>query len=329
MPDYNPAEEARLLQYNKASNEVLVDVTRYALDDNVDKYIEMGYSTYLNLEPVIRIRDASGDFGSGGCQALLNKNSVLLTDEEWKTLMGLESYMANQFFLDSIEIQHILEQSFKDDLSVRNISRTVDSLATSCIQLAKERIIKYSDTKYNINDFKTGDCETMLFNQRIYYLNKSKKIQFIKKMWMLYAKQHWTKEIDSKSAVERLYEKLGALELDADHKAIYGMEKYYTVEQCKNLRDKYKIGRKVCRQFLKGKTCSQCLVKRINDIGLQHFLDTISKYIKDCSDSDTSSYSSDEEECKEAVKQDRDDSKTTEEEESKKSEGGRNTKPFS
>ncbi|KAF5306627.1 hypothetical protein FQA39_LY08816 [Lamprigera yunnana] len=303
----------------------------------------------------------------------------------------------------------------------------VDSIATSCIQLVEEQIIKYSDPKYNINDFKTGDCETMLLNQTIYYLNKSKskwisvglyfpfefasvvkifgrskqyvifkeewvqfyeqleninkyfqtfdtmwkprqigsktltfeiieekrilriedmcenevylgwesvseiwslesalsykftyssgKIQFIKKkMWMLYAAQHWTKAIDLKSAVERLYEKLGALEFDADHKAIYGVEKYYTVEQCEKLRDKYKIGRKVCRQLLKGKTCSQCLVKRISDIGLEHFLDTIRKYIKDCSDSDTSSYSSDEEECKEAVEQNGKYSKTTEEE---------------
>ncbi|KAF5278226.1 hypothetical protein FQA39_LY18379 [Lamprigera yunnana] len=40
--------------------------------------------------------------------------------------------------------------------------------------LAKEQIIKYSNPKYNINDFKTGDCETMLLNQTIYYLNKSK-----------------------------------------------------------------------------------------------------------------------------------------------------------
>ncbi|KAF5305664.1 hypothetical protein FQA39_LY09153 [Lamprigera yunnana] len=157
----------------------------------------------------------------------------------------------------------------------------------------------------------------------------SLEIQFIKKMCMLYAEQHWTKALDLKSAVERLYEKLGALEFDADHEAIYGMEKYYTVEQCEKLRDKYKIGRKVFRQFLKGKTCTQCLVKRISDIGLQHFLDTISKYIKDCSDSNALSYSSDEEECKEAVEQNGEDSKTTEEEESKKSEGGRNTKPFS
>ncbi|KAF5302985.1 hypothetical protein FQA39_LY10163 [Lamprigera yunnana] len=141
-----------------------------------------------------------------------------------------------------------------------------------------------------------------------------------KNMWMLYAEQHWKKAIDLKLAVERLYETLGALEFDTDHKTIYGMEKYYTVEQCEKLRDKYKIGRKVCRQFLKGKTCSQCLVKRISDIGLQHFLDTISEYIKDCSATGTSSYSSEIEECKEAVEQNGEDSKTTEEE-SKKSEG--------
>ncbi|KAF5280787.1 hypothetical protein FQA39_LY17968 [Lamprigera yunnana] len=93
-------------------------------------------------------------------------------------------------------------------------------------------------------------------------------------MWMLYAEQHWTKAFDLKSAVERLYQKLGALEFDADHEAIYGMERYYTVQQCEELRDKYKIGRKT-------------------------------------SDSDTSS--SDEEECN-AVEQNGEDSKTTEEE---------------
>ncbi|KAF5282280.1 hypothetical protein FQA39_LY17642 [Lamprigera yunnana] len=107
MSDYNPAEEARLLQYNNASNEVLVDVTRYALDGDADKYV------YQN-----------GVYG--GCQAFLHKNSVLLTVEEWKTLMGLESHLTHQFFRNSIEIQHILEQSFKDDISVHNISRPGD-----------------------------------------------------------------------------------------------------------------------------------------------------------------------------------------------------------
>ncbi|KAF5281747.1 hypothetical protein FQA39_LY17705 [Lamprigera yunnana] len=115
------------------------------------------------------------------------------------------------------------------------------------------------------------------------------KYSLLKKMWMLYAQEHWTKSYDLKSAVERLYEELGALEFDADHEAIYGMERYYTVQQCEELRDKYKIGRKVCRKFLQGKTCSQCLVKRISEIGLRHFLDTVNKYIKDCSDSSSSS----------------------------------------
>ncbi|KAF5276874.1 hypothetical protein FQA39_LY06425 [Lamprigera yunnana] len=70
----------------------------------------------------------------------------------------------------------------------------------------------------------------------------------------VYLEQHWTKAIDLKSAVGCLYEKRSALEFDADHEAIYGMERYYTVQQCEELRDKYKIGRKVCRKFLKGKS---------------------------------------------------------------------------
>ncbi|KAF5305702.1 hypothetical protein FQA39_LY09191 [Lamprigera yunnana] len=138
---------------------------------------------------------------------------------------------------------------------------------------------------------------------------KRVKKHLLKKMWMLYAQEHWTKAYDLKSAVERLYEELGALEFDADHEAIYGMERYYTVQQCEELRDKYKIGRKVCRKFLQGKTCSQCLVKHISEIGLQHFLDTINKYIKDCSDSSSSS----DEEVFKAVEQNGEE--TTEEEE--------------
>ncbi|KAF5305675.1 hypothetical protein FQA39_LY09164 [Lamprigera yunnana] len=50
------------------------------------------------------------------------------------------------------------------------------------------------------------------------------KYSLLKKMWMLYAQEHWTKAYNLKLAVERLYEKLGALEFDVDHEAIYGME---------------------------------------------------------------------------------------------------------
>ncbi|KAF5276560.1 hypothetical protein FQA39_LY18581 [Lamprigera yunnana] len=110
--------------------------------------------------------------------------------------------------------------------------------------------------------------EKALFDVQLERRIQEQEIQFIKKMWMLFAEQYWTKAIDLKSAVERLYEKLGALEFDADHEAIYGMERCYTVQQCEELRDKYAFGRRVCRKFLKGKTCSQCLVKRMSEIGL-------------------------------------------------------------
>ncbi|KAF5290979.1 hypothetical protein FQA39_LY14510 [Lamprigera yunnana] len=164
--------------------------------------------------------------------------------------------------------------------------------------------------------------EKALFDVQLERHIQKQEIQVIKKkMWMLYTEQHWTKTIDLKSAVKRLYEKLGVLEFDPNLEAIYGMEKYYTVQKCEKLRDQYKIGSKVCIKFLKGKYCSQCLVKGMSEIGLQHFLDTINKYI---SNSDTS----DEEEYK-AVEQNGEGSETTKEEESKKSKGERITKPVS
>ncbi|KAF5290564.1 hypothetical protein FQA39_LY14693 [Lamprigera yunnana] len=156
----------------------------------------------------------------------------------------------------------------------------------------------------------SGDVKINIYNIINRLSEKSDdKYSLLKKMWMLYAKEHWTKAYDLKSAVERLYEELGALEFDANHEAIYGMERYYTVQQCEELRAKYKIGRKVYRKFLQGKTCSQCLVKRISEIGLRYFLDTINKYIKDCSDSSSSS----DEEVFKAVEQNGEE--TTEEEE--------------
>ncbi|KAF5302501.1 hypothetical protein FQA39_LY19057 [Lamprigera yunnana] len=130
-------------------------------------------------------------------------------------------------------------------------------------------------------------------------------------MWMLYAEQHWIKAIDLKSAVERLYEKLGALEFDADHEAIYGMEKYFTIQQCENLRDQYKIRRKICKKFLKGKYCAQCFMKSMGEIGLQQFLDTINKYISNSDTLDKEEYI--------AMEQNGKGSETTKEEESKKS----------
>ncbi|KAF5296727.1 hypothetical protein FQA39_LY12427 [Lamprigera yunnana] len=48
------------------------------------------------------------------------------------------------------------------------------------------------------------------------------KYSLLKKMWMLYAQEHWTKSYDLKSAVERLYEELGALEFELIMKQFMG-----------------------------------------------------------------------------------------------------------
>ncbi|KAF5306754.1 hypothetical protein FQA39_LY01512 [Lamprigera yunnana] len=77
--------------------------------------------------------------------------------------------------------------------------------------------------------------EKALFDVQLERRIQEQEKQFIKKMWMLYAQENWTKPLDLKSAVERLYEELDALEFDADHEAIYGMERYCTVQQCEEL----------------------------------------------------------------------------------------------
>ncbi|KAF5282865.1 hypothetical protein FQA39_LY17461 [Lamprigera yunnana] len=77
--------------------------------------------------------------------------------------------------------------------------------------------------------------EKALFDVQLERRIQEKEIKIIKKMRMLFAQEHWTKAFDLKSAVERLYEELGALEFDADNEAIYGTERYYTVQQCEEL----------------------------------------------------------------------------------------------
>ncbi|KAF5287813.1 hypothetical protein FQA39_LY15674 [Lamprigera yunnana] len=78
--DYNINDETRLLAYGNASEETLINSTCYDLD-NEGKYIEMGYSTHLELQP---------------------------------------------FFYDSTEIQKVLDQSSRDDLSIQNMCKTED-----------------------------------------------------------------------------------------------------------------------------------------------------------------------------------------------------------
>ncbi|KAF5293968.1 hypothetical protein FQA39_LY13581 [Lamprigera yunnana] len=62
-------------------------------------------------------------------------------------------------------------------------------------------------------------------------------------MWMAYAEQGWTKAVD-------LNDHLSALEVDAEHEAVYGLGKCYSLIECSELEVKYETGVKLCDKFL-------------------------------------------------------------------------------
>ncbi|KAF5302128.1 hypothetical protein FQA39_LY10463 [Lamprigera yunnana] len=138
-----------------------------------------------------------------------------------------------------------------------------------------------------------------------------KRIKLFKQGGKLYInslKPYWTKAVVLRSAVGRLHEELSALEFDASPEAVYRLKKYYTVRECEQLQNKYKMGQKICTKFLQEIYCVSCLIAHLKKAGLEQFLDTAKEHIKDYSDSDASS----DDECKE---EDSDHANTTKEEE--------------
>ncbi|KAF5301659.1 hypothetical protein FQA39_LY10706 [Lamprigera yunnana] len=226
---------------------------------------------------------------------------------EEKKILKIEDMSGNEVYLGWESVSEVCNFKYFYEDVIRAVAKMSGDVKINIYNIIN-RLSEKSDDVCCMLEVLLFMPEKALFDVQRERRIQEQEIQFIKKMWMLYAQEHWTKAFELKSAVERLYEELGALEFDADHEAIHVMERYYTVQQCEELRDKYKIGRKVCRKFLQGKTCSQCLVKSISKIGLRHFLDTINKYLKNCSDS-----SSSDEEVFKAVEQNGEE--TTEEEE--------------
>ncbi|KAF5282891.1 hypothetical protein FQA39_LY17452 [Lamprigera yunnana] len=90
--DHDANNEARLLMYGNAAEETLINSTRYDLD-NESKYIEIGYSTHLDLQPVIQIRDSATGCVDSRCNARFITNNVLLDTYEWEKLVELEPHI--------------------------------------------------------------------------------------------------------------------------------------------------------------------------------------------------------------------------------------------
>ncbi|KAF5279257.1 hypothetical protein FQA39_LY18301 [Lamprigera yunnana] len=57
-------------------------------------------------------------------------------------------------------------------------------------------------------------------------------------------------KVNLRTAVERLHDQFSALEFDAKHEAVYGLEKVYSVIECSELQVKYETGVRLCDQFL-------------------------------------------------------------------------------
>ncbi|KAF5292442.1 hypothetical protein FQA39_LY13989 [Lamprigera yunnana] len=91
-------------------------------------------------------------------------------------------------------------------------------------------------------------------------LTVTRRLRSGSKMWMAYAERGCTKAVDLRTVVERLHDQFSALEFDAEHEAVYGLEKGHSVIECSELQVKYETGVKLCDQFLQGLYSASCLI---------------------------------------------------------------------
>jgi hypothetical protein len=85
---------------------------------------------------------------------------------------------------------------------------------------------------------------------------------------------------DFDSGVRHVLQKFQNLLFDAEHEANYGMGKFYTVEQCNKLAEKYADGVEVCEKYLEGKVCRSCLVDDLIRLELGDFLYRLEEYME-------------------------------------------------
>ncbi|KAF5275709.1 hypothetical protein FQA39_LY06821 [Lamprigera yunnana] len=292
---------------------MLLNQTIYYLNKSKSKWISVGLYYPFEFASVVKI------FGR-------SKQYVIFKEEEWiqfheqreninkyfqifDTMWKPRQIGSKTLTFEMIEEKKILKI---EDMSGNEVYLGWESVSEVW---SLESVLRYrlsyssgSNFKYFYEDViravaeMSGDVKINIYNIINRLSEKSDdKYSLLKKMWMLYAQEHWTKSYDLKSTVERLYEELGALEFDADHEAIYGMERYYTVQQCEELRDKYKIGRndslnhslklntifssnfcrelsdrfskgiEICNKYLNGNICLKCLQIQLFSNNLEEY----------------------------------------------------------
>lgn len=98
-------------------------------------------------------------------------------------------------------------------------------------------------------------------------------------MWMFYSAENWPIAVDLKSSINRLKRKLGDLMFDAAHEAVYGMEKFLSVEECKKLEDKYERGYNLCNDYLDKRLEIKEFCNKLVEADLKEFLYDIKSFL--------------------------------------------------
>lgn len=97
----------------------------------------------------------------------------------------------------------------------------------------------------------------------------------------MYSAQHWPVAVNLRSSVQRVKAELSDLEFDADHEAVYGMERFFSEEQCLSLARKYATGVELCEDYLDKRLCKHCLLRKLKEVSLEEFANVIEEFIQD------------------------------------------------
>ena len=85
--------------------------------------------------------------------------------------------------------------------------------------------------------------------------------------------------VDLNCAVIKLQCTLERLAFDADHEAVYGMERFYTISECRNLADNYNNAYNSCERYLTAKIDIDMLVYSLQELNLTHFIFDLEKFL--------------------------------------------------
>lgn len=96
-------------------------------------------------------------------------------------------------------------------------------------------------------------------------------------MWMAYVQE--IPVVDLTSGIQHLHQTFTNLSFDAYHEANYGMGRFYTMEECIRLGEKYDNGEEACTNYLDGKIDLIEFGHQLQNAGLGDYLYHIKEHL--------------------------------------------------